>query len=134
MNFGNFNWHNWSFDHTEMKFLLYFRSLQDYWHPSTLISLVNNSWGEMVICEKRAFQLLKMRKRKFSWNIKTKCVTDFFSQLSLTVWRIVFVITWWTHKRQKFKLITTKSLELEIFCLLVTGYLNTKNRFQSACL
>jgi len=28
-------------------------------------------------CEKRAFKLLKMRKKKISWNIKTKSVTDF---------------------------------------------------------
>jgi len=29
-------------------------------------------------CEKRAFQLLKMRKNIISWNNKTKCVTEFF--------------------------------------------------------
>ena len=58
-------------------FLFYFSSLHDYWPPTTLISLVHNSLGEMGLCEKRAFQLLKMRKMKVSWNIKTKCVTDF---------------------------------------------------------
>ena len=58
-------------------FLLYFSSLHDYWPPTTLISLVDNSLGEMEWCEKRAFQLLKMRKMKVSWNIKTKCVTEF---------------------------------------------------------
>ena len=58
-------------------FLLYFLSLHDYWPPTTLISLVHNSLGETEWCEKRAFQLLKMRKMKVSWNIKTKCVTDF---------------------------------------------------------
>jgi len=58
-------------------FLLYFSSLQDFWPPSTLISLEHNSLGEMERCKKRASQLLKMRKMKFSWNIKTKCVTDF---------------------------------------------------------
>ena len=56
-------------------FLLYFSSLHDYWPPTSLISLVHIS-GEMEWCEKRAFQLLKMRKMKVSWNIKTKCVTD----------------------------------------------------------
>ena len=56
-------------------FLLYFSSLHDYWPPTTLISWGHNS-GEMEWCEKRAFQLLKMRKMKFIWNIKTKCVTD----------------------------------------------------------
>ena len=58
-------------------FLLYFSSLHDYWNPTTLISLEHNSLGEMEWCEKRAFQLLKMRKMKESWNIKTECVTDF---------------------------------------------------------
>jgi len=58
-------------------FLLYFSSLHHYWPPTTLISLVHNSLGEMEWCEKRAFQLLKMRKMKVSLNINTKCVTDF---------------------------------------------------------
>jgi len=55
----------------------YFSSLHYYWTPTTLISLVHNSLAEMEWCEKRAFQLLKMPKIKVSWNIKTKCVTDF---------------------------------------------------------
>ena len=58
-------------------FLLYFISLHDYWPPTTFISLEHNSLGETEWCEKRAFQLLKMRKMKVSWNIKTKCVTFF---------------------------------------------------------
>ena len=58
-------------------FLLYFCSLHVYWPPNTLISLVHNSLVEMEWFEKRAFQLLKMRKMKVIWNIKTKCVTDF---------------------------------------------------------
>ena len=49
--------------------LLYFRSLHDYRLPSTFIPLVHNSLGEMERCEKRAFQVLKMRKMKISWNI-----------------------------------------------------------------
>jgi len=57
--------------------LLYFSSLHDYWPPTTLISLVHNSLGEMERCEKLDFQLLKMQKKKISLNIKTKCVTDF---------------------------------------------------------
>ena len=56
-------------------FLLYFSSLHDYWPPTTLIKLVHNTLGETEWCEKRAFQLLKMRKMKVSWNIKTMCVT-----------------------------------------------------------
>ena len=43
-------------------FLLYFSSLHDYWPPTTLISLVHISLGEMEWCEKRAFQLLRMQK------------------------------------------------------------------------
>ena len=58
--------------------------------------------------EKRAFQLLKMRKMKGSWNIKTKCVTNFYWQLGLRVWRIILLITCWAHKRQNFTLISIK--------------------------
>ena len=58
-------------------FFIYYSSLNDYWPPTTLISLVHNSLDEMEWCEKRVFQLLKMRKMKVSLNIKTKCVTDF---------------------------------------------------------
>ena len=43
-------------------FLLYFSSSHDYWPPTTLISWVHNSLCEMEWSEKRAFQLLKMRK------------------------------------------------------------------------
>jgi hypothetical protein len=64
-------------------FWFYFSSLHDYWHPSTWNSLVHTSWGEKKRCEKRAFHHFKMRKKKISWNIKTKCVTDFFWQLGL---------------------------------------------------
>ena len=49
-------------------FLLYFSSLHEYLPPNTLISLVHNSLGEMERCEKRAFQLLRMRKMKVTWN------------------------------------------------------------------
>ena len=89
-------------------FLLYFSSLHDYWPPTTLISLVHNYFGQMEWCEKYAFQLLKMRKMKVSWNIKTKCETDFLLTVGLRVWRIFFVITRWAHKRQTFALITLK--------------------------
>jgi hypothetical protein len=57
-------------------FWLYFSSVHDYWRPSTGKSLVHTMWGEMEQCEKCAFLLLKMRKKKISCNIKTKCVTD----------------------------------------------------------
>ena len=49
-------------------FLLYFSSLHDYWPPTTLISWIHYSLGEMEWCEKRAFQLLKMRKMRVIWN------------------------------------------------------------------
>jgi len=58
-------------------FLFYFSSFNDYWIPTTGISLVHTLWGEIKRCEKRAFQLLEMRKKKISWNIKSKCVTEF---------------------------------------------------------
>jgi len=58
-------------------FWRYFSSLLDYWPSSTWNSLVHTSWGEMERREKRALKLLKMGINKISWNIKTKCVTDF---------------------------------------------------------
>ena len=79
-------------------FLIYFISLHIYWPPSTLNVFVYNSLGEMEWCEKHAFQLLKIRKMKVSWNIKTKCVTEFNWQLGLRVWRIILVITESAHK------------------------------------
>ena len=59
------------------RFLSYFSSLHEFWHPSTWKSLVHTSWCKTEWCEKRAFQPLKMRKKKKSWNIKSKCITDF---------------------------------------------------------
>ena len=90
-------------------FLLSFSSLHDYWPQTTLISLVHIPLGEMKWCEKRAFQLLKMRKMKVRWNIKTKCVT-YFLLTGLREWRIILVITRWAHKRQTFALISLKLL------------------------
>ena len=74
-------------------FLLYSSSLHYYWPPSNWNSLEHTAWVEMERCEKRAFQLLKMRKKLISWTIKAKCVTAFFGQLCLRVWRIILVIT-----------------------------------------
>ena len=110
-------------------FLLYFSSLHDYWLPTTLISLAHISLGEMEWCEKRAFQLLKMQKKKFSWNIKTKCVTDFFWQLGLRVWRIILVITWLSYKINVYIKFNKINVIFEFFFLHVTGYLNTKESF-----
>jgi len=54
------------------RFWIYFSSLHIYRPPITWNSLLHTSWGEMKRCEKCDFQLLKI-----SWNIKTKCVTEF---------------------------------------------------------
>jgi hypothetical protein len=44
-------------------FWLYFSSLHDYWTRSTWNPLVHTSWSKMERCEKREFQLLKIRKK-----------------------------------------------------------------------
>ena len=77
MNISISNWHNSSFDSTKMKYFTLFQFLTRLLTSTTLISLVHNSLFETDWCEKSAFLLLKMRKMKVSWNIKTKCVTDF---------------------------------------------------------
>ena len=81
MNIGISDGHNKFEPHVNVVFD-FFRSLQDFWPPSTWNSLVHISCGEMERCETRAFQLFKMRKKKISWNIKTKCVTDFLLTVS----------------------------------------------------
>ena len=62
MNMGISNLYNW-ISTSRKCFWLYFQSLHYYWPPSTWISLVHSSWGQMKRCEKRAFQLLKMRTK-----------------------------------------------------------------------
>jgi len=59
-------------------FWLYFISIHDYLHPNPRNSLVHNSWSEMERREKRAFQLLKMRKMNIRWNINIKYVSEVF--------------------------------------------------------
>ena len=76
MNIGISSWHIGSIDRRKWGSWLYFSSIHDYCDTSTWNSLVHMSWGEMFRCEKRAYRLLKMRKKDMSWNIKTKCVTD----------------------------------------------------------
>ena len=110
MNISISNWHNWSFDSTKMKFFTLFQFLTRLMTSTTLISLVHNSLGETEWCEKSAFQLLKMRKMKVSWNIKTKCVTDFLLTVRSSVSRIILLITRWAHKSQTFALISLKLL------------------------
>ena len=92
-------------------FWLYFISLYDYWPPSTWNSLVHTSWCEMEPCEKRVFQILKMRKN-ISWNIKRSAKQTFYLLLCLRVWRIILVIRWWAHKRLKFTLISIKIMRI----------------------
>jgi len=70
MNIGISNWHNWSLDPTKMNFLIFFSFLHDYWPASTWNVFVHTSRCKIERCEKRAFQLLKMRKKEISWNIK----------------------------------------------------------------
>ena len=115
-------------------FLHYFSYLHDYWSPTTLIALENNSLGEMEWCEKRAFQLLKMRKMKVSRNLKNKCVTNFLLT-GLRVWRIILVITWGAHKRQTFTLISIKLMWiLKFFVYTYRSIQTQRSRFQSAWL
>ena len=109
-------------------FWLYFSSLHDYWISSTWNPLVHTSWSEMGQWYKGAIQLFKMRKKKISWNIKTKCLTHFYWQLGLLVWRIILVITWWAHKRQTFTFFSIK-WEIWNFFSHLTGHLNTQTSF-----
>ena len=76
MNIGISNWPNWSFDPTNMTFFILFQFLtriltSKYLKIFSTYFVVQTEW-----CEKRAFQPLKMRKKK-GWNIKSKCITDF---------------------------------------------------------
>ena len=89
-------------------FWIYFSSLYDYWPPSTWKPLVHNSWDEMERCEKRALQHLKMRKKKISWKIKTKCVTDILLTVGASSMKDYTCITWWAQKRQSITLISIK--------------------------
>ena len=86
----------------KLRFLLYFSSLHVYWPPTTLMWLVHNSLIEMEWCEKRALELLKMRKMKVSWNIKTKCVTDILLTVRSSSMKIILVTIWWANRRQTF--------------------------------
>ena len=100
--------------------LLYFSFLHDYWPPTTLISWVHNSLGEMEWCEKRAFQLLKMRKMSHLKH-KNQVRNRPFIDSCLLVWRIILVIKWRVHKRQTFTLISIK-------LMWILKFLFTRNR------
>ena len=76
MNTGIANWLIWSIDIYKMRILSLFQFDTRLLTSKHRNSLVNNSWSEMELCEKRAFQLLKMRNMNISWNTKTKYVAD----------------------------------------------------------
>jgi len=110
-------------------FLFYFSSLHYYWPQSTFISLVRNSC-EMERCYKRAFQLFKVRKMKISCNIKTKGVTDFLLTVmssSMKDYTCHYVES--TLKSNVYINLNKNNVNFEIFCLNITGYLNTKKSF-----
>jgi hypothetical protein len=128
MNIGISNWHNWSFDLTQMLFLILFQFLTRLLTSKHLklfstYFVVRN--GQMW---KTCFQILKMRKKEISWNIKTNCVIDLMLT-SLRVYRIILDITRWAHKRQTFTLISIKIMRIWNFFLRINGYLNTRNSF-----
>ena len=94
------------------RFWLYFSILHDFGPPRTWNTSVHASWGEMERCEKRAFQLLKMWKNEISWNLKTKCVTDFLLTVcssSMKDYTFLYVVI---TKRQTFTLISTKIMRI----------------------
>ena len=65
-------------------------------------------------CEKRAYQLLKTRKKEISWNIKKKCVTDFLMTVRssnlkdytfhyvVIAWKTSVYINFYKNKEKKF--------------------------------
>ena len=78
------------------------------------------------------FQLLKMRKIKFSRYIKTKCVTDFLLTVrssSMKDYTCHYVGS--TYKTNVYINFNKINVNFEIFCLHVNGYSNTKESFPS---
>ena len=111
-------------------FWLYFHSLHDFWPPSTWNALEHTSLDEMERCEKRAFQLLKMRKKKIIWNIKTKCVTYFLLTVrssSRKDYTCDYVLS--TKRKYVYINFNKNNENLEIFCLQGIGYVNTRISF-----
>ena len=89
------------FESTKMNFFSLFQFLTRLLTSNHFNIIITNLVGWNGVMWKRFFQLLKMRKMKVSWNIKTKCLSDFYWQLGLRVWRIILVIRRWAHKRQR---------------------------------
>ena len=79
---------------------------------------------------KTCFQLLKMRTKKISWDIKSKCLTDFLLKVRFSSMKDhtfhYMVITW---KKNVYINLKKKQWKFENFCLQVTGYLNTRKSF-----
>ena len=96
INIGISNWHNWIFDVNDFfdlfHFLTWLLNSKHLKHFSTY--LVGRNVKMWITC----FSAPQNAKKKISWNIKTKCVTDYLST-NLRVWRIILVITRWAHKR-----------------------------------
>ena len=90
-----------------MNFLTLFQFLTRLVNSKHLKLFITYLGGRNGTMWKRAFQLLKMRKKKISWNIDQKR-NWLYWQLGLRIWRIILVITWWAHKRQTFALISIK--------------------------
>ena len=134
MNIGISNWYNSSFDSTKMKFFTLLQFLTRLLTSKQLNLIIHNSLGEMERCEKRAFQLLKMRKNKISWNLKTMCVTDFLLTVtfsSMKVYNCHYVES--TLKTNFYINFNKINVNFLIFFLQVTEYLNTKKSF-SICM
>jgi hypothetical protein len=72
MNIDISSWHNWCFDLTKMLFFALFQFLTRLLTSKHLKLFSTYLVGRNERCEIRAFQLLKLRKNKIIWNIKTK--------------------------------------------------------------
>ena len=106
-------------------FLIYFSSIHDFWNPRTWKSLIIHRGAKWSDVNNVLFSSLKCEK-KIIWNIKPSAWQTFYWQLGLREWRVILPL--------RYEHITVKHLHyfkrsnenLEIFCLHVTGYVNTK--------
>ena len=76
MNIGISNWHNWSFDTTIRRFYTLFQFLTRFLTSEYVKSFSTYFVRRNGAVWIRGFQLLKRRKKKINWNIKTKCITN----------------------------------------------------------
>ena len=112
MNIRISNWHNWSFDATKLNFFNLFQFLTRLPTSKYLKLISTYLVGRNGAMWNNCFSAPQNTKKIISWNIKNKCVTEFYWQLCLRVWRIIHVITWWAHKRQTFTLISIKIMRI----------------------